>query len=326
MNKKFVNACNRQSQKVPPIWFMRQAGRYHSHYRNIKQKNTFELMCKTPELAGEVALGPIKEFDYDVAILFSDILFPLEGLGMNLRFDPGPKFQLHINTDNVDQFKDIDKAIDFLSFQRDALITTRSMLPKTKSMIGFVGGPWTLLNYACGDQKVSDKFKLDYMKKILIPLLKRNIELQLNAGAEKIMIFDSGLQNMPSKFFDKKYFPLLKTLANKDTAYYSRNLPRKCISTVLTAKWGGIGVDSKIDMIDCLKAVNKGFVQGNFDEQKMLLPKHKFMYEIERYCDDIRKSNVDTSGWVCGLGHGIDKTTPEEHVHLFIETVRNRLS
>ena len=326
MNKKFVNACNRKSQKVPPIWFMRQAGRYHSHYRNIKEKNTFELMCKTPELAGEVALGPIKEFDYDVSILFSDILFPLEGLGMNLRFDPGPKFQFHMNKDNVDQFRDIDKAIDFLSFQKDAIECTRSMLPNSKSLIGFIGGPWTLMNYACGDLKVTDKFKLDYMKKTLVPLLKKNIDLQIKAGAEKIMIFDSGLQNMKSKFFDTKYFPILKLLANKNTAYYSRSLPRKCISTVLQAKWGGIGVDSKLDMIDCLKTVKKGFVQGNFDEQKMLLPKYKFMYEIERYCDDIRKSNIDTSGWVCGLGHGIDKTTPEEHVHLFIETVRNRLS
>lgn len=326
MNKKFVNACNRKSQKVPPIWFMRQAGRYHSHYRNIKEKNTFELMCKTPELAGEVALGPIKEFDYDVSILFSDILFPLEGLGMNLRFDPGPKFQFHMNKDNVDQFRDIDKAIDFLSFQKDAIECTRSMLPNSKSLIGFIGGPWTLMNYACGDLKVTDKFKLDYMKKTLVPLLKKNIDLQIKAGAEKIMIFDSGLQNMKSKFFDTKYFPILKSLANKNTAYYSRSLPRKCIGTVLQAKWGGIGVDSKLDMIDCLKTVKKGFVQGNFDEQKMLLPKYKFMYEIERYCDDIRKSNIDTSGWVCGLGHGIDKTTPEEHVHLFIETVRNRLS
>ena len=67
-------------------------------------------------------------------------------------------------------------------------------------------------------------------------------------------------------------------------------------------------------------------INANQDEQKMLLPKYKFMYEIERYCDDIRASRVNTSGWVCGLGHGIDKTTPEEHVHLFIETVRNRLS
>ncbi len=326
MNKKFVNACNRKSQKVPPIWFMRQAGRYHSHYRNIKQNSTFELMCKTPELAGEVALGPIKEFDYDVAILFSDILWPLEGLGMNLRFDPGPKFQFHIDKNNVDNFRDTDKAIDFLHFQKEAVAVTREMLPKTKSLIGFVGGPWTLMNYACGNLKVTEKFKLDYIKKTLVPLLKKNIQLQIDAGAEKVMIFDSGLKNMTSKFFNAKYFPILKELAMPQTAYYSRNLPRKCISRVLEAQWGGIGVDSKIDMIDCLKTVDKGFVQGNFDEQMMLLPKHKFMYAIEKYCDDIRNSRVDRTGWVCGLGHGIDKTTPEEHVHLFIETVRNRLS
>ena len=114
--------------------------------------------------------------------------------------------------------------------------------------------------------------------------------------------------------------------AMPQTAYYSRNLPRKCINKVVEGDWGGIGVDSKIDIVECLKTVDKGFVQGNFDEQKMLLPKYKFMYEIERYCDDIRKSKIDTKGWVCGLGHGIDKDTPEEHVHLFIETVRNRFS
>ena len=70
MNTKFVNACNRIKQTVPPIWFMRQAGRYHLHYRNLKEKYTFEQLCKEPDLAGEVALGPIQEFDYDVAILF----------------------------------------------------------------------------------------------------------------------------------------------------------------------------------------------------------------------------------------------------------------
>ena len=324
MNKKFTNACNRIQQKTPPIWFMRQAGRYHSHYRDLKQKYTFEYLCKTPELAGEVALGPIKEFDYDVAILFSDILFPLEGLGMNLRFDPGPKFQFHLNESNANQLDDISKAINFMSFQRDALLTTRTMLSKDKSLIGFIGGPWTLMNYACGDSKVSDKFKLKYMETVLIPLLQKNIELQTEAGAEKVMIFDSGLQNMSTKFFDAKYFPLLEKLASKDTAYYSRNLPRKCIGTILQTEWGGIGVDSKLDIADCLETVDTGFVQGNFDEKKMLLPKHKFMYAIEKYCDDILKT--DRTGWVCGLGHGIDKTTPEEHVHLFIETVRNRLS
>ena len=114
---------------------------------------------------------------------------------MNLRFDPGPKFQFLINEKNVEQFTDIDKAIHFLSFQRDALITTRTMLPTSKSLIGFIGGPWTLMNYAC-ESKISEKFKLKFIETTLIPLLKRNIELQINAGAEKVMIFHSGLKNM----------------------------------------------------------------------------------------------------------------------------------
>ena len=324
MNIKFKNACKRISQKTPPIWFMRQAGRYHQHYRDLKLKYTFEELCKTPELAGEVALGPIDEFDYDVAILFSDILFPLEGLGIPLKFDPGPKFAHNLTLENADEHSNIPEALRFMSFQRDAIITTRAMLPKHKSLIGFVGGPWTLMNYAVGDSRVTDEFKLDYMKSILIPLLVRNITLQLDAGAEKVMVFDSGLKNMTSSFFNKKYSPLLMSLAMPQTAYYSKNLPRKCIDKVVQGDWGGIGVDSKVDITHALKTFKKGFVQGNFDEEMMLLPKHKFMYQIEKYCDEMSRN--DTTGWVCGLGHGINKETPEEHVHLFIETVRNRLS
>tara|TARA_Y200000002_G_scaffold249466_1_gene206612 strand:- start:9215 stop:10189 length:975 start_codon:yes stop_codon:yes gene_type:complete len=324
VNKKFINARNRVAQNVPPIWFMRQAGRYHSHYRKLKETYTFEELCKQPDLAGEVALGPIREFDYDVSILFSDILWPLEGLGLPLEFNPGPKFGHNLTIDNAEEHSNISDALSFLSFQREAVLTTRAMLPKDKSLIGFVGGPWTLMNYACGDTRATDQFKLDYMKTILIPLLVRNIRMQLDAGAEVVMIFDSGLQNMSAKFFNEKYSPLLMAMAMPQTAYYSKNLPRKCIGKVVEGDWGGIGVDSKIDISDAFKTFDKGFVQGNFDENKMLLSKHKFMYEIEKYCDDINKS--DTTGWVCGLGHGIDKTTPEEHVHLFIETVRNRLS
>ena len=82
MNDKFKNVLNGTPQPIPPIWFMRQAGRYHSHYQQLRKKYSFEQLCKTPELATEVACGPILDFDYDVAILFSDILFPLELFGI----------------------------------------------------------------------------------------------------------------------------------------------------------------------------------------------------------------------------------------------------
>ena len=103
-NILFQNALLRQKQNIPPIWFMRQAGRYHSHYRGLKEKYTFEQLCKIPDLAAEVAYGPIKEFDFDVAILFSDILYILEGLGLELKFDPGPKFSSYINVNNMKDY------------------------------------------------------------------------------------------------------------------------------------------------------------------------------------------------------------------------------
>ena len=144
-NRKFSNALENIPQPVPPIWFMRQAGRYHSHYQNLKIKNSFVELCKNPSLAAETALGPIESFDFDVAILFSDILFPLASLGMELTYSPGPKFENHLTHEN---FKKVFKNkfdINSLSFQGEALQRTREILPEDKSLIGFVGGPFTLL-------------------------------------------------------------------------------------------------------------------------------------------------------------------------------------
>ena len=87
-NYKFQNALARKPQSCPPIWFMRQAGRYHKHYQSLRKKHSFEELCKKPELAAETALGPIEDFDFDVAILFSDILWPLQAMWIDLVFDP----------------------------------------------------------------------------------------------------------------------------------------------------------------------------------------------------------------------------------------------
>jgi len=99
-NNRFLNALQGKPQKIPPIWLMRQAGRYHSHYQNLKKNFSFEELCKSPQLSAETAMGPIEEFDFDVAILFSDILFPLESLGMNLKYDPGPQFSELLSEQN----------------------------------------------------------------------------------------------------------------------------------------------------------------------------------------------------------------------------------
>jgi uroporphyrinogen decarboxylase len=330
-NILFQNALRRKSQKTPPIWFMRQAGRYHSHYRKLKDKYSFEQLCKTPDLAAEVAFGPIKEFDYDVAILFSDILFLLEGLGLELKFDPGPKFSSYITLENLNQFSDIDRAIEHMHFQTEAIRITREKIPENKSLIGFVGGPWTLSKYAFGNNKINkidSKLNLDFISKTFLPLLKKNIQLQLDAGVEIVMIFDSSLHDLDSINFKDSYFNFLQDIAlsfPQKVGYYSRGQNEESLSSCMNLPFAGLGYDYSIKLSTMFKKQKTGFIQGNFNEQFILQDTQSFQEHLKDYIQEM-KSIEDTNGWVCGLGHGINKDTPEKNVHIFIENIRKEFS
>ena len=327
----FKNALNLTSQKTPPIWCMRQAGRYHNHYQQLKENYTFEQLCKNPELASEVACGPVKEFDFDVAILFSDILFPLEGLGMPLHYSPGPIFDNFITEDNYKKYSNIDSAIEHMEFQREAIKITREQLPLSKSLIGFVGGLFTLLRFAIDKKKPIKKIKkfhFDFLIDILLPLIKRNIQLQLEAGAEIVMMFDSGLSDLDEAVFLSKYISLIEDIAKTfpgKVGYYSKGKNFENIYTLFNFPFAGIGIDHTISIQDSFSSYKQGFIQGNFDENNLLLEADQLSKKLDKYCDEV-KSISDLSGWVCGLGHGINKNTPEKNVHLFIDIIRKRFS
>ncbi len=329
-NKLFINSINNIPQSTPPIWFMRQAGRYHSHYKEFKKKYSFEELCKNPELSSEIACGPINEFDFDIAILFSDILFVLEGLGMSLKFDPGPIFSQQLVKENLSQFQNIDRAIEHLQFQKEAIRFTKNKLTNNKSLIGFVGGPYTLLKFAIGKANKAilkkDSFEIDFLNNTLVPLLIKNIQLQLDSGAELVMIFDSGLKDIDTMEFENIYLDILKKISENfknNVGYYAKGLENNYCNSLLKLNFAGIGCDSANDLKQFLKSKSKGFIQGNFDETKMLLNKHDLKEELSRYCDNLLKLDInERSGWICGLGHGIKKDTPEENVHLFIKTIR----
>src|SRR3954471_11146964 len=105
-NARFQNALSRVPQAIPPIWLMRQAGRYHKHYQTLRAKHSFMDLCKQPELAAEVALGPVLDFRFDAAILFSDLLFPLEGLGLGLKYtDHGPQLEWKLNENTISRLR-----------------------------------------------------------------------------------------------------------------------------------------------------------------------------------------------------------------------------
>jgi uroporphyrinogen decarboxylase len=219
-NVLFHNALARKSQKVPPIWFMRQAGRYHKHYQALRKNHSFDDLCKKPELSAQVALGPVEDFDFDVSILFSDILYPLQALGMGLEYtDHGPRLGFQLTPDNLQSLKHGEDVVSFMNFQKEAMQATRAVLPKDKSLIGFIGGPWTLFVYAvegshAGSLTTSKRLISmfpEFLKKIL-PLLKENIRLQFEGGAEVVMIFDTAAGELSPMDFKKYVQPVLKEL------------------------------------------------------------------------------------------------------------------
>src|SRR6266568_1277639 len=173
---RFQNALACRSQSTPPIWLMRQAGRYHKHYQALRAKHSFMDLCKQPELAAEVALGPVLDFGFDAAILFSDLLFPLEALGTGLEYtDHGPRLGWKLDENSISRLRAIDDAWPHLLFQGDAMRATRERLPDDRSLIGFVGGPWTLFVYAV---EGTHKGSLINAKRLL-PLFSRFCEMMV---------------------------------------------------------------------------------------------------------------------------------------------------
>jgi len=339
MNTLFKNALQRIPQNTPPIWFMRQAGRYHQHYQALRKQHSFMELCKRPELAAEVARGPVAEFDFDVSILFSDILFPLEALGMGLDYtDHGPQLSFKLTPETFSQLGPVDKAVNFMHFQKEAMQATRAVLPSNKSLIGFVGGPWTLFVYAVEgshagsliQSKVLAPLFLQFLEK-LTPLLKENIRLQLAGGAEVVMIFDTAAGEVSPAFFKEWLQPVLTQLSQEfpgKLGYYSKGTQRAFFNEEFCKlPWTGQGFDHRNTLPECFDLQKKGFVQGNFDQSLLFLEGPAFKKALTDYLRPFQAMTLaQRAGWVSGLGHGVLPKTPEKNVKLFVDTVREVFS
>src|SRR5213076_3033826 len=220
-NVRFQNALAGVPQRTPPIWLMRQAGRYHKHYQALRAKYSFMDLCKRPELAAEVALGPVLDFDFDAAILFSDLLFPLEALGMGLEYtDQGPQLEWKLDPKSVSSLRSVDDAWPHLLFQGEAMRATRERLPIDRSLIGFVGGPWTLFVYAVegthAGALAKSKSSLDLYRAFadrMVPLLIENIRLQFEGGADVVMVLDTAAGELEPDVFTAVTLPDLAKMA-----------------------------------------------------------------------------------------------------------------
>ena len=334
-NKKFSNAINNIPQRTPPIWFMRQAGRYHSHYQSLRKKHTFVELCKTPSLAAEVAMGPINDFDYDIAILFSDILFPLESLGLELDYAPGPVFDRFLKEDDIIKVRVELDVIDKHNFQAEALKLTRASLSEEKSLVGFVGGPWTLFSYGLGikdENKIENVHENLFFEKalydVLMPMLRGIIKMQLDNNAEIVYLFDTNAKQLEHNYFTNKYIVELKNnifseFPNK-IAYFCKDNPLLSNpDNISDYDLSGMVFGKNDGLEKFLPNLNNGFIQGNFEPTHLLKPRDEFEIELDHFIQNFSKlSTSERRGWVCSLNHGVLPKAKEENVKRFINKVR----
>jgi len=290
-------------------------------------------LCKQPELAAEVALGPVLDFGFDAAILFSDLLFPLEALGMGLEYtDHGPQLGWKLSPDSISRLRSVDDAWPDLMFQGDAMRATRERLPDDRSLIGFVGGPWTLFVYAVegthqgslGNSKKLLRLFPEFCETIC-PLLERNIQLQLRNGAEVVMVFDTAAGELSPNLFINEVLPQLEKLTARNgdrIGYYSKGTQPAHLNHGLFTKgaMAGIGVDHRWEISEAFERFPQGFVQGNFDQALLLGEPSEFERQLRSFLRPMAEKRP--SGWICGLGHGVLPATPEDNVRLFVDTVR----
>lgn len=327
-----------------PVWFMRQAGRYHSHYQNIKKNSDFMTMCKNPKLACEVTLGPIQDFGFNAAILFSDLLFPLEQLGMGLSYHSGPPtLEWHLETfEDTKKLKIKAPGKEFYKFQGEACKLLREELPKDVTLLGFVGAPFTLYTYAVegshAGNLVSAKQGLfdgrfEAFCNLLLPEVLEEMVIQAEGGAQAVALFDTAAGELCvsdyKEFIVPKITQLLKNFKarcpNTKVIYYSKHTQAGFVKALDLSYIDVIGVDWRCDLVEIQNLLPKDkFIQGNLDPAWLHLPKEIMLKKARAYYDDLRTRGLDFKRWVAGLGHGVLIQTPEENVRELVKLIQSQ--
>ncbi|MCP4912019.1 MAG: uroporphyrinogen decarboxylase [Oligoflexia bacterium] len=338
----YTNRTQRDGKTQVPVWFMRQAGRYHSHYQNIRKDSDFVTMCKQPDLACEITMGPMRDFKFDAAILFSDILYPLELFNMGLVYNPGPKMDMKL--DSVDRLKEMQPnqtCADYYKFQADALTLLKKELPQEKTLLGFVGAPFTLYTYAVEgghSGNLTDSKKGFYdgrwqgFLELLIPTMIENIEIQIKGGADGICLFDTAVGEMDLNDF--KAYPLqaLKTVTKAIKAkypdipltYYSKLTHVDYLRAIEDDNLDVLGVDWRTNLPAVLKEFSKDYyIQGNLDPSHLHLPWELLEGKLEKWWASMNTGDLDLSKWIAGLGHGVLQHTPEENVRNTVKYIQD---
>ena len=334
---KLVRVLEGSVEKIPPVWLMRQAGRYLPEYRELRAKaGSFWGMALNPHYAAEVTLQPVRRFGFDAAILFSDILTVPEALGRKVTFTEGEGPRLEPVTSVNGFVESRDTWASYFEPVYEALRLTRVGLPKTTALLGFAGAPWTLATYlAAGaggdDQKAAklwvyrDPQGFGYLLDILAECVAFHLIRQLEAGADAVQIFDSWASGLPATLFEQVVITPTKKIV--DLVRMARpgariiGFPRACSLTGYEAYVGATGIDAvSLDTGVPMRWASKNLdcaLQGNLDPIVLIAGGTG----LDRAVDEILSATMGKPH-IFNLGHGILPETPVAHVEQLLNRIR----
>ena len=341
MTKKILKALAGEKQEVPPIWMMRQAGRYLPEYRETRaQAGDFLSLCYNSELAAEVTLQPIRRYGFDASILFADILLLPQALGADLWFvtGEGPRLstlQTQLDFENLRTPSEINET---LAPVYETVKILSQELPKETTLIGFAGAPWTVATYMVAGRGTPDQAPAHLLKdenpelfdNLINLLVEGTIEYlshQINAGAEVIKIFDSLAGSLKGHDFDKYALePCKKIIAALKTKYpetpiiaFPRQAGDRYIGFAKKAGADCLAIDDSVSAEWIAQNVqDDGCVQGNLASSHMVSGGTELIKETKK----IVKA-LSNGPHIFNLGHGITPDAYPDNVQIMIDTIRN---
>ena len=333
---RFLRACRGQPVDATPAWFMRQAGRYMPEYRALRAEHPILEMIKTPALAAEVTLQPIRAFEVDAAIIFADILQVLEEIGLDLRFVPGtgPVIDNPVRDAGAVASLVSESGRGGLDKTCEAIRLVTATLNGEVPLIGFCGAPFTLACYAIEggssrDYVAAKSFMAreptawDHLMQRLTDVLVDYLGRQVEAGAGALQLFDSWVGQLGPADFEQRVLPTLQALVERlqpldvPIIYFGTGTAG-LLPLIKEVGADVVGVDWRIGLADAWDRLGRQpVIMGNLDPFALFRPAEEWKREVSAILDQA----AGMAGHIFNLGHGIHKETPVEQVRLLAEFV-----
>ena len=335
--KRFLDACHCRTTDHAPVWLMRQAGRALPEYRALKKKYSFVELVQTPELAAEVTLQPIRRFDFDAAILFSDILVIAEGMGQPYQFRDTGGIQMEFllkSAEDVERL-DVEAVTERLQYAAKALRLIKAELGGRTALIGFAGSPWTLANFMVEGGGVreyskakalfySDRKLFDQLMEKLTEAVARFLQMQIDAGCDAVQVFDSLGGVLSAGMFQAASANWIKQIVTS----LKGKAPVVVFSKGIHGNWGELaetganvlGVDHHVPLSHVSSMVPKPIgLQGNLDPMVLTTTPDIVASETKRVLEGMR----GRPGHIFNLGHGVTPDAKIENIESLVQTVRS---